>query len=130
MKKTLVALKILFVTQTCLSMQPAGPTLQNQTVIVPTDANASPINTPTRGSLGPVVGGIPPYTYYLRYQDPTNTIVLWNAQFLVTDRTLPLSFEYYAIDSQGQRSQPATITLEPGAKIQDQSLELLESEPG
>lgn len=131
MQKYSFALIIVFYVQMSFCMQPqAPPTVQNRTIIVPARANARPVTTPMRGLLGPVVGGVPPYSYELRYQDLTNTVTLWNGTFIVTPSQLPYSFEYIVTDSQGRTSAPATITIEPGANLQIETQSLSEVEPG
>lgn len=112
--------------------QPAGPTIQNQSIIVPTrGTNASPYQTPIRGQLGPVQAGIPPYTFQIFGQHPGVAFsILPDGQFWIAAFRLPISFQYTVTDSQGQVSAPATIRIEPGANIQEETPSLSESEPG
>jgi hypothetical protein len=83
-----------------------------------------------RGQLGPVQGGIPPYTFQLFAHPGMPANVSPTGAFWISAFRLPASFQYTVTDSQGQISAPATITLEPGANMQVQTPELAESEPG
>jgi hypothetical protein len=100
--------------------------------IVPTrGTNASPYQTPIRGQLGPVQGGIPPYTFQIFGQFPRVAFtILPDGRFWIATFRLPVSFQYTVTDSLGQVSAPATIRIEPGANIQEETPSLSESEPG
>lgn len=131
MKKILFLGLALFA-QLAIGMQPqaAVPTIQNRTVIIPTHGtNASPYVVPIRGQLGPVIGGIPPYTFQL-FGHPGVAAGIQNDQFWISAFKLPKSFQYTVTDNQGITSAPATITLEPGAIRQEEAEGLFESEPG
>jgi hypothetical protein len=132
MKKQLFTLALLFFAQLCPAMQPAAPLIQNRTIIVPTrGTNASPYQTPISGQLGPVQAGIPPYTFQMFGQHPGVAFsILPDGQFWIAAFRLPVSFQYTVTDSQGQVSAPATIRIEPGANLQEETPSLSESEPG
>lgn len=132
MKKILFLGLALFA-QLAIGMQPqaAVPTIQNRTIIVPTrGTNASPYQTPITGQLGPVQGGIPPYTFAVFGHPGVGSTIQPNGQFSIAAFRLPKSFQYTVTDSQGITSAPATITLEPGANLQQETPSLSESEPG
>lgn len=128
MKKILLALGMLL-TQAITGMQPQGPIIHNRTIIIPSDAQGMPVVTPTRGPLGPVFGGFPPYTYRLEGH-PAGQITVWNNLFIISTPKLPLTFQYSVTDSLGHRSAPATITVQPGANAQEETVGLSETEPG
>lgn len=132
MQKYSFAVMLVFFVQMSLCMQPQGPTIQNRTLIVPTrGTNASPYQTPIRGQLGPVQAGIPPYTFQIFGQFPRVAFtILPDGQFWIATFRLPVSFQYTVTDSLGQVSAPATIRIEPGANIQEETPSLSESEPG
>lgn len=133
MKKQLFTLTLLFFGQLSSAMQPAAavPLIQNRTIIVPTrGTNASPYQTPIRGQLGPVQGGFPPYTFAIVGHPGMGANINQNGQFWISAFRLPVSFQYTVTDSQGQVSAPATIRIEPGANLQEETLSLSESEPG
>lgn len=130
MKMNLFYLGLLFLAHLCTAMQPQIPTIQNKTVIIPANANASVVSTPTWIKPGPVIGGVPPYSYSLHQSAAANTVNYFNGVFIITPSQLPFSFDYVAIDSLGQQSQPATITVEGGSNKQEGTHDLTGTEPG
>lgn len=130
MKKQFFTLILLCIGHLSLAMQPQGPTIQNKTVIIPYLANARPFTTPTWIKPGPVIGGVPPYSYSLHQAAAAHTVNYFNGEFIITPSQLPFSFDYVAFDSLGQQSQPATITIEGGSNKQEQTHDLTGTEPG
>lgn len=126
MNRYLLTLGLLFLAQICSGQ----PVIQNKTITVRASQSNIPYIPTIAGILGPVQGGIPPYTFSALGPIEFPLVISPNGHFALHTTALPLSFQYTARDSQGHTSAPATVTIIPGANLQEETPGLSDVEPG